>query len=95
MNKSWGSLSSDVRHTSDVKHGSEEDTDWTMKGFYGKCRVCHSESKNCHNHHTSYDPEKTIVVCAECHWKIHNKDGYHDRLDPVRKYKNPKTGNRV
>jgi len=34
------------------------------------------------DHHTSYEPEKTMLVCETCHGKIHQKDGFHDELEP-------------
>lgn len=37
---------------------------------------------NLHQHHTSYDPERTVTVCNSCHSKVHKTDGYHDELIP-------------
>lgn len=35
-----------------------------------------------HLHHTSYHPEETILVCSDCHGRIHaDNDLYHD-LEP-------------
>ncbi len=34
-----------------------------------------------HNHHTSYERDETIVVCASCHAEIHNSDA-HEHLQP-------------
>jgi len=34
------------------------------------CAVCGSK-KNLVVHHISYKPERTIIVCASCHYKIH------------------------
>ena len=48
------------------------------------CEVCdgilHPEHRA--EHHTSYDPEETMLVCDTCHAKIHHRDGFHDDLQP-------------
>lgn len=36
-------------------------------------------------HHTSYQPERTIPVCASCHAKIHQKPGFRADLEPEMK----------
>lgn len=33
-------------------------------------------------HHTSYTPEETMLVCDSCHGKIHKKSGFRDDLEP-------------
>lgn len=35
-----------------------------------------------HEHHISYEPEETILLCSKCHGKVHNSDGFHDGLKP-------------
>jgi len=95
----WGSLRPDIRHSSSEDGCEDRDESdvsmvWESNGFSDKCELCNNNSNYCQNHHTSYEPEKTIVVCDVCHWKIHNKPGYYDHLDPTL-YKNPKTGNYV
>lgn len=48
------------------------------------CEVCngilHPEHRA--QHHTSYHPEETMLVCDTCHAKIHHRDGFHDELLP-------------
>ncbi|KAB1193475.1 hypothetical protein GJR96_08465 [Haloferax sp. MBLA0076] len=48
------------------------------------CEVCegilHPEHRA--NHHTSYNPEETMLVCDTCHAKIHHKQGFRDDLLP-------------
>ncbi|GAB7093442.1 hypothetical protein JCM30237_05940 [Halolamina litorea] len=48
------------------------------------CEVCdgilHPEHRA--NHHTSYDPEETMLVCDTCHAKIHHKPGFREDLVP-------------
>jgi hypothetical protein len=49
------------------------------------CEVCGEEIVNSYSrreHHTSYQPEETIVVCSSCHRKIHETDGFRDDLKP-------------
>ena len=78
--KSWGVL------TPDYATDETPETPWSdVGGFQSDCTLCH-ETKDCHEHHTSYDPEKTRTVCVDCHYRIHNKDGYFDRLDPTNSY---------
>ena len=35
-----------------------------------------------HEHHTSYEPEETILVCAKCHSNIHADNEFHPELEP-------------
>lgn len=43
-----------------------------------KCQVCGEQinKEMLVEHHTSYNPEKTIKICRFCHSKIHNTDKY-------------------
>jgi len=38
-------------------------------------------------HHTSYEPEQTMLVCDSCHSKIHHNDGFRPDLQPDMKRK--------
>lgn len=51
----------------------------------GHCSVCRQPARI--EHHLSYTPEKTILVCEDCHDRIHRGDLW--RLDPT------KVGNRA
>lgn len=33
-------------------------------------------------HHVMYKPQVVVIVCKECHERIHHQDGFHDELDP-------------
>lgn len=33
-------------------------------------------------HHISYEPEITVMLCEVCHWRVHNEGGFHDHLMP-------------
>lgn len=82
MTDSWGDLRADVRHTD--QELDQDDEPWSdTPGFEDECTLCGEWSETCHNHHTSYEPERTRVVCSECHYRIHNEEGYFDRLDPT------------
>ena len=35
-----------------------------------------------HQHHVSYEPEKTIPVCSSCHGKIHHTPDFRPDLEP-------------
>lgn len=50
-------------------------------GFEGYCEVCGDYSR-LQRHHTSYSPEERISICSDCHYKIHQKPGFHDELNP-------------
>ena len=77
---SWGDLAKDRR--SEVSNDPANNP-WSGKnGFEGFCTVCLEEKENCHEHHTSYEPEKTRTVCASCHYRIHHESGYHDDIEP-------------
>lgn len=44
-------------------------------------RVCYVCGESAHVfHHTSYEPEETVMVCPTCHNKIHGN--HHDQLEP-------------
>lgn len=54
-----------------------------------KCQIC-GEDKELLEHHVSYTnrgglyPIEIVVdICMDCHHKIHNRDGFHDELDPL------------
>lgn len=49
---------------------------------YYKLGVRQLTLTNMHEHHTSYLPEETMLVCNSCHTKIHQTDGFHDDLKP-------------
>jgi len=42
------------------------------------------EAHPIHQHHTSYVPERTILVCEECHGRIHSDPGFREDLTPDR-----------
>ncbi|MFD1645587.1 hypothetical protein [Haloarchaeobius litoreus] len=44
------------------------------------CIVCGGASTT--DHHTSYEPERTVRVCRPCHYRIHNEPGFRDDLEP-------------
>lgn len=49
---------------------------------YMRCFICNK--LNCFTaHHISYDPEISLPVCNDCHFKIHHGDEYI-YLDPTR-----------
>ena len=39
-------------------------------------------STTIHQHHTRYEPEETMPVCARCHGKIHHNDEFRPDLRP-------------
>jgi len=36
-----------------------------------KCLICGSD-KMLVRHHVTYRPPKVVILCASCHWKVHN-----------------------
>lgn len=44
------------------------------------CELC-EEFAEVH-HHTSYEPEETVPLCNDCHWNVHNIEGFHPELKP-------------
>lgn len=49
-------------------------------GVTGYCKLCDGGGRLV-KHHYSYNPEKTILVCNNCHERIHKGD--LRRLDPT------------
>lgn len=49
-----------------------------MAGF--RCSVCRQPALT--EHHLGYNPEKMILVCEDCHDRIHHGDLW--RLDPTK-----------
>lgn len=47
----------------------------------GRCRIC-NEGGDLYAHHYSYKPERTILICKECHQEIHRGSLY--KLDPTK-----------
>lgn len=39
--------------------------------WQGSCQLCSKPSKRLERHHTSYRPEKTILLCHKCHYRAH------------------------
>lgn len=39
------------------------------------CTLCDSTS-NIDNHHTSYEPEETVMLCRSCHQEVHKADSH-------------------
>ncbi len=46
-----------------------------------KCILC-PNTKNLVKHHTNYEKDKTVVVCRNCHSKIHRTNLYQE-LKPI------------
>jgi hypothetical protein len=45
------------------------------------CELCGS-NVNIRRHHISYFPEKIIVLCNDCHTKVHHDLTFHPELQP-------------
>lgn len=43
------------------------------------------ERSTLHEHHVSYVPEETVLVCSSCHAKIHHDEQFRPELTPERK----------
>mgnify|MGYP006897001977 CR=1 FL=1 len=54
------------------------------------CRGCW-EVKPCICHHTSYDPERVVPMCNDCHNRLHNDGPFLDHLDPDQTREDAKT----
>lgn len=50
---------------------------YNFQGTYGDYRP-----RGFVKHHTSYEPEETILICRKCERRIHQEDGFHDELKP-------------
>lgn len=72
---------------------SKENREYIKKLFKGKCGLCGGQGQ--HMHHITYksedrnlidDPDNLILLCLECHQKIHgNKKYWQPRLKNIRK----------
>lgn len=60
---------------------TSEAKEWREFDGAEPCTLC-EERVAIEEHHTSYDPPETILVCRGCHMKIHKTDGFHDDLLP-------------
>jgi hypothetical protein len=54
-----------------------------------ECHICGRDSStftemSMNEHHISYNPEKTVWLCAECHGSVHHRNGFFDDLQPDR-----------
>ena len=43
----------------------------------GKCELCRKSDEHLERHHVRYEPEKTIMLCHNCHFTAHY---YPERL---------------
>lgn len=51
-----------------------------------RCLLCGDSADD--RHHIQYLPEQRVVhLCRECHGKVHERDGFHDELQPDRDLK--------
>ena len=41
-----------------------------MRGAERMCQVCGS-GEGLHGHHTAYEPERIVTLCASCHGLVH------------------------
>lgn len=65
-----------------VHHAEHEVTITRIEpGDYGCCEICEAREKRI-EHHISYEPEKTILICKSCHNKIHTNDDFRPDLTP-------------
>lgn len=69
------------RSSSGGERNPDEFIEYADAGFEGRCVVC-EEVGTCVDHHVSYNPEVTVAVCRRCHFRIHNKDGFREDLNP-------------
>lgn len=46
------------------------------------CPVCQSSNVYLIKHHVSYFPERLILVCQNCHAKIHSNEKFFPELTP-------------
>ena len=59
------------------------------KQHHGECYICERDNTvfpelQLQEHHTSYNPERTVLLCSQCHGSVHHKDGFFDELAPDR-----------
>lgn len=84
LNWSWGRFIERAKEEARVQMQMKLDEyDYPPDGDY-ECMVCGSsyDRDYMEGHHTSYDPEERVLVCRDCHNKIHHKDGFRDDLIP-------------
>lgn len=46
------------------------------------CRLCEGEFEALEYHHVSYVFDTGLDLCEECHYRVHNEDGYYNHLEP-------------
>lgn len=47
-----------------------------------ECRGCGQNRSDCVAHHVSYEPEKVVPMCPDCHGRLHKDDDYLPGLTP-------------
>lgn len=47
-----------------------------------RCHGCDEVRPDCIAHHKSYDPERVVPVCMDCHARLHANDDYLPDLTP-------------
>mgnify|MGYP006896981615 CR=1 FL=1 len=53
----------------------------TKNGGNPNCIICGAYGD--HEHHIQYRPEQILAyLCSSCHRRVHDEDGFHDRLKP-------------
>ena len=51
-----------------------------------KCRICGFSSLGAlEKHHVSYDPEKIVILCANCHVRLKRDAKFKDTVDNLLK----------
>lgn len=81
----------EIENLADGGYGGDLSSDVAVynKQFSGQCYVCDRRSDTfqelqLQEHHTSYNPERTVLLCSKCHGRVHHRDGFFDDLEPSR-----------